>query len=222
VREGIPRPVEILMALAGLLVLSPLLLVAAVAVLLGSRGPVLFRQERMGRWGRPFELIKFRTMRPENTGPGVTAGDDPRITKVGRVLRKLKLDELPELVNVLRGELSFVGPRPEVPEYVQLSNPLWRRVLEARPGLTDPVTLCLRNEEELLAEVQTDAEAFYLEVLQPYKLAGYLEYLRVRSLWGDLWVLGMTFLAVTVPGRAQSVELDELREKAQKFPERCL
>jgi lipopolysaccharide/colanic/teichoic acid biosynthesis glycosyltransferase len=219
VRKGIPRPVEILMAATGLLVLSPLLLVTAAVVMLGSRGPVLFRQERIGRGGRPFELIKFRTMCPESNGPGVTAGNDPRITKVGGILRKLKLDELPELANILRGEMSFVGPRPEVPEYVQLSNPLWRRVLEARPGLTDPVTLRLRNEEDLLADVRTDAETFYLEVLQPYKLSGYLEYLRSRSPGSDLRILWLTFLAVVLPGRAQDPELDDLRAQVSKYPD---
>jgi lipopolysaccharide/colanic/teichoic acid biosynthesis glycosyltransferase len=130
------------------------------------------------------------------------------------------LDELPELVNILRGDMSFVGPRPEVPEYVRPSDDLWRRVLEVRPGLTDPVTLRLRNEEELLAEVKTDTETFYVDVLQPYKLLGYLEYLTTRSPWDDFRVLGQTFLAIVFPKRVHRPELDEIRARAVKLPDR--
>jgi lipopolysaccharide/colanic/teichoic acid biosynthesis glycosyltransferase len=159
-------------------------------------------------------------MRQEDIGPGITAADDPRITGVGRILRRLKLDELPELVNILRGDMSFVGPRPEVPEYVQLSNQLWQRVLEVRPGLTDPVTLRLRNEEELLAEVGGDTETFYLQDLQPYKLAGYLEYLAARSAWDDFRVLGQTFLAIVFPERVRRPESAKIRSRAEKLPDR--
>jgi lipopolysaccharide/colanic/teichoic acid biosynthesis glycosyltransferase len=154
-------------------------------------------------------------MRRAETGPGVTAAHDPRITKVGALLRRLKLDELPELVNALRGDMSFVGPRPEVPEYVRLSDPLWQRVLEVRPGLTDPVTVRLRNEEKLLKEVGGDTETFYLHVLQPYKLVGYLEYLQARSAWSDFRVLGQTFLAIIFPERVRRPGLDEIRARAR-------
>jgi lipopolysaccharide/colanic/teichoic acid biosynthesis glycosyltransferase len=135
-------------------------------------------------------------------GPQVTAGDDDRRTAVGKLLRATKLDELPELWNVLVGDMSFVGPRPEVPKYVDLGNPAWRAVLRARPGLTDPVTLRMRNEEELLARVEGDREAYYLRRLQPYKLRGYQEYLERRSFLGDVAVLWKTAVAVALPHRA--------------------
>ncbi len=114
----------------------------------------------------------------------MTAGGDSRVTAIGRFLRRTKLDELPELWNVVRGEMSFVGPRPEVERFVRLEDPLWREVLEARPGLTDPTTLRLRDEESLLASVEGDREAYYRETLQPLKLRGYVEYLRAQEL-GD-------------------------------------
>jgi lipopolysaccharide/colanic/teichoic acid biosynthesis glycosyltransferase len=140
-------------------------------------------------------------MRTQVAGPGVTARDDPRITRVGRVLRRTKIDELPELVNVLRGDLSLVGPRPEVPEHVDLANPAWQEILRARPGVTDPVTLRLRDEESLLARVQGDRGRYYREVLQPQKLRGYVDYLRRRSWRTDLGVLVETAFAVLWPGR---------------------
>ena len=133
-----------------------------------------------------------------------------RITRVGRLLRKSKLDELPELWNVARGDLSLVGPRPEVPRYVDLNNPLWRRVLEARPGITDPVTLRLRNEEELLAGCKGDPEQFYLNTLQPYKLHGYVTYLRQRSWRTDVGVLLGTLLAVVFPAQAPPPGMGEI------------
>ena len=124
------------------------------------------------------------------------------MTPVGKLLRKTKLDELPELWNVLKGDMSLVGPRPEVPRYVDLASPAWRLVLEARPGITDPVTMILRNEEALLAKVEGDRELFYLETLQPFKLEGYAEYLRGRNWWTDVKVLWKTFVVVLLPGKA--------------------
>ena len=131
---GLPRLVEAVVAGVALIVLSPLLAAVALAVTLGSRGGFLFRQVRVGRGGVPFTIFKVRTMRVEEEGPRVTAGGDPRVTPLGRWLRRTKLDELPELWNVMRGDMSFVGLRPEVPEYVDLGDPLWRRVLAQRPG----------------------------------------------------------------------------------------
>lgn len=213
IKNGIPRAGEAVAALAALLVLSPLICVAALAVALSSRGPVLFRQRRMGRGGKEFLLYKLRTMRVDTggaAGPQVTARDDERITRVGKLLRQTKLDELPELWNVFKGDMSLIGPRPEVPRYVDLSDPLWRLVLQARPGLTDPVTLSLRNEEMLLAGVEGDREKFYLETLQPFKLGGYAEYLRTRNWRTDIKVLWQTCLAVVLPGRADSLTISEL------------
>ncbi|MEM9074585.1 MAG: sugar transferase, partial [Myxococcota bacterium] len=160
--------------------------------------------------GRPFTMLKLRTMRTDNAGASITADGDSRITPIGRILRKTKLDELPELWNVARGDMSLVGPRPEVPQLVDLESPLWREVLLHRPGITDPVTLRLRNEEELLASA-SNPETFYREVLQPYKLRGYAEYGRLRSTVSDVRVLVDTALAVLRPSRVPPPTLDELQ-----------
>lgn len=209
---GLPRWVELPGAALLLVAFSPLLLVLVVAVRLGSPGPAFFRQQRVGRGGRLFTLVKLRTMRQQPAGATasyVTASGDPRITRLGRLLRATKLDELPQLWNVLRGELSFVGPRPEVPSLVDLGDPRWVRVLETRPGLTDPVTLRLRNEEELLARAP-DRETFYRRVLQPWKLAGYIEYLERRSPSSDLRVIWRTLTVVVLPRRAPPPDIEEI------------
>ncbi|HEX8141036.1 MAG TPA: sugar transferase [Pyrinomonadaceae bacterium] len=219
-KGGIPRTVEALVAIAALAALSPVLGAASLAVALTSRGPVLFRQRRVGRGGREFVLYKLRTMRVGEAGPQVTARDDERVTRVGRFLRRTKLDELPELWNVFKGDMSLIGPRPEVARYVDLDNPLWRMVLEARPGLTDPVTLRLRNEETLLACVEGDREKFYLETLQPFKLSGYLEYMRARNWRADVRVLWQTLRAIMLPGRVApltSLELNASPEEKRRL-----
>jgi lipopolysaccharide/colanic/teichoic acid biosynthesis glycosyltransferase len=194
-----------MLSLTGLLILSPLSGLSALMVAVSSPGPILYRQERVGLHGRNFILYKFRSMRVVDSTLQITAKDDERITWAGRLLRKTKIDELPELWNILKGDMSFVGPRPEVERYVNLDNPLWKQVLTARPGITDPVTLCLRNEEELLAQVEGDRQQFYLEVLQPLKLKGYTEYLRQRDCRSDLKVVLRTVLAVILPGSAPSL-----------------
>ena len=168
-----------------------------------SRGPIFFRQERVGRGGRNFVLYKLRTMRLSTDGPQVTAPGDDRITRVGRILRKTKLDELPQLWNVVRGDMSLVGPRPEVPRYVDLDDPLWMETLRVRPGITDPVTLKLRDEESVLARVEGDPERFYREELQPAKLREYVAYSRSRSWSKDVAVLCRTVLALLVPDAAR-------------------
>ena len=208
--EGIPRFFEIILSLGGLVVSSPLLFFVAALIMGTSPGPVLFRQQRMGQFGKTFELIKFRSMRLKNEGIQVTAKGDERITRVGRLLRKSKLDELPELWNVAHGDISLVGPRPEVPKYVDLKNPLWQSVLKVRPGITDPVTLRLRNEEELLAGCTDDPEQFYLSALQPYKLHGYATYLRQRSWQNDVRVLLRTLLTVIFPAQALPPGMDKI------------
>jgi lipopolysaccharide/colanic/teichoic acid biosynthesis glycosyltransferase len=207
---------EVSLCSISLVVLSPLLGLVALAVWLSTQGPVFFRQERMGLGGRCFQIVKFRTMRFGSSGPQVTTTGDPRVTPVGRLLRKTKLDELPELWNVVRGDLSLVGPRPEVPRYVQLESDLWREVLQWRPGITDPVTLRLRNEEDLMAQAAGDREAFYLEVLQPYKLAGYVEYLRKRTWWSDVKVLWASAWAVLRPKSAPPPTVEEVRAVARR------
>lgn len=168
---------------------APLIGLAALAIGATSGLPVFFRQLRVGRGGKLFTLVKLRTMRPSLDGPQVTAKRDSRVTPVGRLLRRTKLDELPELWNILRGDMSFVGPRPEVPDYVDLDNPLWVEVLRVRPGLTDPVTLRLRDEEALMEAVEGDRDLYYRETLQPLKLEGYRSYLLARSWRSDLFVI---------------------------------
>ena len=214
---GLPRLVEVILAALLLVFAFPVLLLAALAIVLTSRGPVFFRQGRVGRRGEFFDLYKLRTMRvdrPEHLE--VTARRDPRITRVGRILRATKIDEIPELWNVLRGQLSLVGPRPEVPRFVDLKNPLWRKVLQVRPGLTDPVTLALRNEEVLLDGLgREDRERFYREAVQPYKLRGYVEYLDRRTWFSDLVVLVQTLVAVAFPRKAPPPSLVELRHAVE-------
>jgi lipopolysaccharide/colanic/teichoic acid biosynthesis glycosyltransferase len=211
IKSGLSRQAEAAIALAGLVMVAPLIALAAIAVAVTSRGPVIFRQKRMGRKGRPFTMYKLRTMRVTNSGPQVTAGDDVRVTPVGKFLRKTKLDELPELWNVLKGDMSLIGPRPEVPRYIDLEDPMWRLVLEARPGIADPMTLRLRNEEALLVEVEGDRERFYLETLVPFKLEGYLDYLQARSWRSDLKVLWQTVLAVAFPNKTPLPTLEEIQ-----------
>jgi len=211
IKSGLPRQAEAVIALAGLVMVAPLIALAAIAIALTSRGPVIFRQKRMGRKGRTFTMYKLRTMRVANLGPLVTAGDDTRVTPIGKFLRKTKLDELPELWNILKGDMSLIGPRPEVPRYIDLEDPVWRLVLEVRPGIADPMTLRLRNEEALLVEVEGDRERFYLETLLPFKLEGYLDYLQARSWWSDLKVLWQTVVAVAFPYKAPLPTLEEIQ-----------
>ena len=210
VGTGIPRAVEAVLSLLGLIVSAPLIALSAAAIAATSPGSVIFRQQRVGRGGRTFVLYKLRTMQTALSGPQVTAGDDLRVTWIGRLLRRTKLDELPELWNVLKGDMSLVGPRPEVPRFVDLENPMWRLVLRVRPGITDPMTLRLRNEEALLAEVKGDREHFYIGLLQPFKLKGYLEYLRERTCWSDVKVLWQSSVAVIFPGTAPPPPLKEI------------
>jgi lipopolysaccharide/colanic/teichoic acid biosynthesis glycosyltransferase len=211
IKSGLPRQAEAVIALAGLVMVAPLIALAAIAIAVTSRGPVIFRQKRMGRKGRPFTMYKLRTMRVANSGPLVTAGDDTRVTPIGKFLRKTKLDELPELWNILKGEMSLIGPRPEVPRYIDLEDPMWRLVLEARPGIADPMTLRLRNEEALLVEVEGDRERFYLETLLPFKLEGYLTYLQARSWRSDLKVLWQTVIVVAFPNKTPLPTLEEIQ-----------
>jgi lipopolysaccharide/colanic/teichoic acid biosynthesis glycosyltransferase len=199
--KGIPRPIEATIGFVGLLICSPVLLLMIVLTRLTSRGPAIFHQVRVGQGGRPFTLYKLRTMRTSGDGPQVTARGDARITWLGAILRKTKLDELPELWNVVRGDMSLVGPRPEVPRYVDLNNPDWRSALSVRPGVTDPVTMRLRDEEALMARVEGDREGFYLNSLQPLKIRGYLAYLSRRTWLTDVQVLFSTVLVVIAPRR---------------------
>lgn len=208
--RSIPRPVEVILAICGLIALAPVLLVAGMLVRLDSQGRILFRQRRVGLHGQMFTLLKFRTMSAANRGLMVTAAGDERVTRVGRWLRRTKIDELPELWNVLRGDMSFVGPRPEVEEFVDRSDPVWLAILEHRPGITDPVTLRLRNEEQLLAQV-VDKERYYREVIQPYKLRGYANFVRDKSWKTDLRIIGRTLKVVFFPQSVKAPSKEELQ-----------
>jgi len=172
-------------AAAGLIVLIPLMAAIAVAVALQDGLPVLFRQERVGRYGRTFQVVKFRSMRDAAAGVRVTAHGDGRVTRIGRVLRKYKLDELPQLWNVLRGEMSLVGPRPEVRCFVDLESPAWQRLLAVKPGLTDLATLIHRDEEVVLLRAQSDPEEYYRNVLLPGKMELSLSYIDSSNIWTD-------------------------------------
>ena len=160
----------------------------------GDSGPLFYSAVRMGEGGRLFRALKLRTMRADSAGSAVTAAGDARITRVGRVLRKTKFDELPQLWNVVRGEMSLVGPRPEDPHYADWSNPLHRTVFGARPGITGPAQIEYRHEESLLSS--SDIERTYVEEILPAKLALDAAYLAHRSLSSDLSLLGRTVLAV--------------------------
>jgi lipopolysaccharide/colanic/teichoic acid biosynthesis glycosyltransferase len=182
-------------ALLVLALLSLVIGVLALVVRLTSPGPAFFRQQRVGRGGELFWIYKFRTMRVNNTGPQVTGGADPRITPVGAWLRRWKLDELPQLWNVVKGDMALVGPRPEVPRYVAHYTPEQREVLSVPPGITGTTQLRYRNEEELLRDA-ADPEALYLSVILPAKLASDLEYVHHRSAWTDLQLILETFTRV--------------------------
>jgi len=186
------RALDLLISTLGLLLLSPLLLLLAVWIKLDSPGPVLYRGQRVGKDGRPFFMYKFRTMveGAERRGPAVTYRDDPRITRAGRFLRRTKLDELPQFINVAKGEMSVVGPRPEDPSYVALYTPEQRQVLSVKPGITGPTQLEYRDEASMLQGESVDEE--YVTRFMPEKLKLDLEYVRSRSLMLDLKVLWRT------------------------------
>ena len=190
--EVLKRALDLVVALVGLVLLAPVLAVIAVLVKCGSPGPILYVGERIGRNGRPFRMAKFRSMAvdADQRGPAITYSGDLRVTRVGAWLRRTKLDELPQLWNVLRGDMSLVGPRPEAPPYVALYTPEQRQVLQVRPGITGLTQLTYRKEEEQLSP--TTWEEDYVHVLLPRKLALDLEYIRRQSLVLDLQILACT------------------------------
>ena len=192
------RAFDFLAAGTGLLVLSPLFLVLALIVRLDSPGPVFFRQTRVGLNGRTFGLLKFRSMHTdaEARGPQITVGRDPRVTRIGHHIRHWKLDELPQLINVVKGDMSLVGPRPEVPRYVALYEPTLRaKILSVRPGVTDPASVRFRNESAVLA-ASADPERTYVTEILPEKLRMGCAYAECRSFLGDLKVILSTFVAI--------------------------
>jgi lipopolysaccharide/colanic/teichoic acid biosynthesis glycosyltransferase len=191
------RAFDLILTAAGLALLSPLLAVLAIVVSCTSPGPVFFLQERLGRNGRAFMLVKFRTMRMAEGAEKVCfdTGGTARVTPVGRFLRRTKLDELPQLWNVLKGDMSLVGPRPEVRMCVEAYPERWKRVLTVRPGITDPASIVYRNEEEILAR-SPDPERMYREVVLPHKLDLNEDYVKTQSFRGDVAILLKTLWVV--------------------------
>jgi lipopolysaccharide/colanic/teichoic acid biosynthesis glycosyltransferase len=188
------RCVDVALSSLVLLLLSPILVAVALAVWLGTGRPILFRQERVGLTFRRFHIFKFRTMRVAS-GPSVTVAGDDRITRTGKFLRLAKLDELPQLWNVVRGDMSLVGPRPEVPEYVELFRERYRTVLTVRPGITDLASIHFRNEEEILSR-SVDPLKEYTERILPAKLDLAEEYIRTYSVLGDISILLQTATSI--------------------------
>jgi lipopolysaccharide/colanic/teichoic acid biosynthesis glycosyltransferase len=184
------RAFDLFWSILGLVILLPLLALVAVAVKLEDRGPVFFRQVRIGRGGRPFRIWKFRTMvvNAERLGRSITVGQDPRITRVGGWLRKTKLDEIPQLMNVVVGEMSLVGPRPEVPRYVEIYTEPQRTILALRPGITDLASIKYRNESELLAQSENPDET-YVQILLPDKININLAYASRAGVGSDFLVI---------------------------------
>ena len=192
------RAFDLPVALAGLVMTSPIVAAAAIAVKLDSSGPAFFSGPRVGRGGKLFEIHKLRTMRSAS-GPSVTAADDPRITRVGRFLRRTKLDELPQLWNVVKGDMSLVGPRPEHPDYVARWSPSERALLAVRPGITGAAALAYVDEEQLLAG---RGESTYVEEVMPRKLALELRYLGRATFASDMAILLKTASSIVRPRAA--------------------
>lgn len=191
------RIFDIVFSFTGLMILLPLFVLVAVVIRLESRGPVFFRQERVGKDFRIFRIWKFRSMKEEQGGNQslLTGKTDDRITRVGRFLRKYKVDELPQLMNVLAGEMSFVGPRPEVKKYVDLYSHEEKKILSVRPGITDPASIRFSNESELL--VGEDPEKIYVEKIMPEKIKMYLAYIEKRSFMADMLLIWKTVFSIT-------------------------
>jgi lipopolysaccharide/colanic/teichoic acid biosynthesis glycosyltransferase len=185
-------------AVLSLIPAAPAIAVCALALVIEDGGPIFFRQRRIGKDGKPFDLIKLRSMRRDSHGASITAQGDSRITRIGEVLRKYKIDELPQLWNILRGEMRFIGPRPEVPQYVDLSDSRWQTVLSVEPGITDLAALAFRNEETLLHQ-QSDLERFYRDSLLPRKLDMSAYYIRTRSFATDAKLIALTIKHSLLP-----------------------
>lgn len=191
------RLFDILASGCGLLVLSPVFIIVAIWIKLDSQGPVFYRQTRVGRYNKDFRIFKFRSMRVgSDKGSLVTIGGrDPRVTRSGYFIRKFKIDELPQLINVFIGDMSLVGPRPEVRHYVDYWTAEQMKVLDVRPGITDPASIRFRNENELL-EKADDPERYYIDVIMQEKIKLYLEYVEKSSFWYDIKLIFQTFKVI--------------------------
>lgn len=195
VNRAVKRIFDFIASLIGVIIISPILIVVAICIKLDSKGNILFLQKRVGKNGEPFYIYKFRTMvtDAEKLGAQITVGKDSRITKVGAVLRKYKIDELPQLFNVLKGDMSLVGPRPEVPKYVELYTEEERKVLEVRPGITDLASLRYSDENEILGKVE-NPEEYYINVIMKDKLKLNLEYIEKSNIIFDIYLIIKTII----------------------------
>lgn len=191
----IKRIFDFFAALIGIIILSPILIIVSIAIKLDSQGNIMFLQKRVGKDGKEFNIYKFRTMvtNAEKLGKQITVGKDNRITKVGAFLRKYKIDELPQLFNVLKGDMSLVGPRPEVPKYVALYNEEQRKVLSVRPGITDLASLKYSDENDILGKVE-NPEEYYINVIMKDKLSLNLQYIEKSNLFFDISLVIKTIL----------------------------
>lgn len=193
--KAVKRIFDFVCSTLGLIILSPFLIIIAIRIKADSNGPVFFRQIRVGEKNKEFEILKFRTMvvNAEKLGRQITVGNDSRITKIGAFLRKYKLDELPQLINVFKGDMSLVGPRPEVPRYVKLYNDKQKKVLQVKPGITDLASIRYRDENELLGEAENPDE-FYINTIMPDKLALNLEYINRNNVFIDIYIIFKTII----------------------------
>ena len=191
----IKRIFDFICSTLGLIVLSPIFIAITIKIKTGSDGPVFFKQIRVGEKNKEFEILKFRTMvvDAEKLGRQITVGNDSRITKIGGFLRKYKLDELPQLIKVFKGDMSLVGPRPEVPRYVKLYNEEQRKVLEVKPGITDLASIRYRDENDLLGKAE-NPDDFYINTIMPDKLALNLEYINKNNVFFDIYIILKTII----------------------------
>jgi lipopolysaccharide/colanic/teichoic acid biosynthesis glycosyltransferase len=187
------RIFDVATSIIGLIVLLPFFIIIAILIKLNDKGPIFYKQKRIGQNFKPFELLKFRTMivNADKIGPAVTKDGDPRITKIGKFLRKTKLDELPQLWNVIRGDMSIVGPRPEVEKYIQYYENDYKEILKVKPGITDYATIKFRNEEEILSKYD-DTESAYIKYVLPEKIKLYKTYIKGISFFTDLKIIFWT------------------------------
>lgn len=191
------RSFDIIFSTIGLIMFSPLLLIIAILIKKEDGGLVFYRGLRVGRYGKPFKIFKFRTMNENSKGPGVTLPDDGRVTKFGQFLRRYKIDEWPQLFNVVKGEMSIIGPRPELPCYVEKYPDNYRKILSTRPGISDPASIAFRNETNMLRSMpEQEAEKYYLETLLPKKIKMNEDYINNMSFFNDILIILRSVIVV--------------------------
>lgn len=206
----IKRIFDIVMSLIGIIVLLPVMVIIAILIKSTSEGPILFKQTRVTKNGREFKIYKYRTMRENSEGNNqITVGNDSRITPIGKILRKTKLDEIPQLFNVLKGEMSLVGPRPEVPKYVNLYTENQRKILEVPAGITDYASIYFSNESELLGKVK-DPDKFYIEKIMPYKIELNQKYIQNINIFEDVKIIILTILKIMKLIKIEPKKLEEI------------